>query len=262
MKTNYILTITLLLASFIAFSQVSENRNLSDFSKLNVAQGIEVFYTISNSNSIKVETDDNDRLQFIKTKVEGETLKIFIDTKNVTNSKSEKIKGIRINGVNFNILKVYVTGKSLTNIKASSSANIEIINLNTTEKLEINASSSGSVSGKFECTDFETNVSSSGTLKADVNAKSVFIDISSSGAINLDGTASNLDIKASSSGECRLKGFLVENAIIKASSSADVTINVSKSLDAAASTSAVINYYGKPSQVNTDKSTSGSINKR
>ena len=260
--TKFILTITSLLASLIAFAQVSENRNVSDFSKLKASQGIEVLYTVSNSNSIKVETDDNERLQMIKTEVEGETLKIFVDTDNAKKPKSKKWKNRTINGVSFTIIKVYVTGKSLSEIKASSSASIKIQNLNTTERLEVAASSSGSISGSFDCSDFKADVSSSGDVKGNINAKTIYVEASSSGDVSLDGKATLLEVKASSSGDCNLKGLTVENAKVKASSSADVTLTVTKSLDAAASSSADVNYYGNPSQVNTDKSSSGSVNKR
>lgn len=260
--TKFILTITSLLAGLMAFAQVSENRNVTDFSKLKASQGIEVFYTVSNTNSVKVETDDNERLQMIKTEVEGETLKIFVDTKNAKKPKSKKWSNRTIDGVSFNSIKVYVTGKSLTNIKASSSASIKVQNLNKTDKLEIASSSSGSVSGSFECTDFKADVSSSGDVKGKLSAKSVYVEVSSSGDVTLEGKATSLEVKASSSGDCKLKGLIVEDAKVKASSSADVTLTVTKSLDAAASSSADIDYYGNPSQVNTDKSSSGSVNKR
>jgi hypothetical protein len=260
--TKLILTITSLLVGLVATAQVSENRNVSDFSKLKASQGIEVFYTVSNSNSIKVETDDNERMQMIKTEVEGQTLKIFVDTENSKKPKSKKWNNRTINGVSFNVIKVYVTGKSLSEIKASSSASIKIQNLNTTERLEVAASSSGSVSGNFECVDFKADVSSSGDIKGNINAKTIYVEVSSSGDVSLDGNATSLEVKASSSGDCNLRGLSVENATVKASSSADVTLTVTKSLEAAASSSADVNYYGNPSQVNADKSSSGSVNRR
>lgn len=260
--TKFILATTAFLLSLVSFAQVSENRNVSDFSKLKASQGIEVLYTVSNSNSIKVETDDNERLQMIKTEVEGETLKIFVDTENGKKPKSKKWNNRTINGVSFNVIKVYVTGKSLTEIKASSSASIKIQNLNTTERLEVAVSSSGSVSGNFECNDFKADVSSSGDVKGKLSAKTVYVEVSSSGDVTLDGNATSLEVKASSSGDCNLRGLSVVDAKVKASSSADVTLTVSKSLDAAASSSADIDYYGNPSQVNTDKSSSGSVNRR
>jgi hypothetical protein len=258
-----ITTVTLFLTIITAFSQVSENRTVSNFSKLKASQGIQIFYTIADNISLKVETDDNEKLKFIKTEVEGETLNIFVETENATKSKSRSYNGTNINGgVSFTILKVYVTGKALSSIKSSSSAKVKIQNLNKSESLEIVANSSGSVSGSFDCSDFKAEVSSSGDLKGNVNANSIDVKVSSSGDVTLDGKATSLEVKASSSGDCNLKGLTVENAVVKAGSSANVTVTVSKSLDATASSSADVNYFGNPSQVNTEKNSSGSINKR
>jgi hypothetical protein len=256
-----ILLTVVFLTKLLASAQVSENRQSSNFSKLKVSETVEVFYTVSNITSIKVETDDNERLKLIKTEVEGETLKIFVDTKNT--KKPKAITGNRrtVNGVSFNFIKVYVTGSALTEIKSSSSASIKIQNLNTTESLVLTASSSGSISGSFDCSDFKADVSSSADIKGRINAKSVFIEVSSSGDITLDGKATSLEVKASSSSNCNLKDVAVDNAIVKASSSADVTVTVAKSLDAVASSSADINYFGNPAQLRKDKSSSGLINK-
>ncbi len=59
-----IITSTAILISLTAFSQVSEIRTVSDFSKLKASASVKVFYTVSNSKSIKVEADDNEKMKF------------------------------------------------------------------------------------------------------------------------------------------------------------------------------------------------------
>ncbi|WP_264520311.1 head GIN domain-containing protein [Flavobacterium sp. N1994] len=250
-----------ILISLIASSQVSENRNVAEFSKLKASTGIDVFYTVSSTTSVKVETDDNDKLQYIKTEVEGETLKVFVETKK-NNYNSNSSNGKNINGIKFKTLKVYITGKALTAVKASSSAKIKMQNLNSANQVEIAASSSGSVVGNFDCDEMKVDVSSSGDFDGNVNAKTINIESSSSADVDLDGKTITLQVKASSSSSCNLKKLLSENAKAKASSSADVTLNVTKSLDAEATSSASINYYGNPAQVNAEKGSSGSVNKK
>lgn len=260
--TKIITTTTAFLISLFAFAQVSESRTVGDFSKLKASHGIEVFYTVSSTNSIKVETDDNQKLQYIKTEVEGETLKVFVDNNSKENYSYGNRKGKNINGMNFKTLKVYISGKALTAIKASSSAKIKIENLNSANQLDIAVSSSGSVSGTFNCDDLKIDVSSSGDFKGKVNTKTATIEASSSGDLDLSGKANQVTVKASSSADCNLKGFIAEEATVKASSSADVSIQVTKSLKADASSSADIDYYGNPSQVSVEKSSSGSVNKK
>ncbi len=257
--SKVIVTITAFLLGLVAFSQVSEKRTVGDFSKLKASHGIEVFYTISTTNSIKVETDDNERLQMIKTEVENGTLKVFVETKNKNGYNSKSSKGYNIDGVNFKILKVYISGPSLTSYKASSSADINIEGQNVTNSVAVEVSSSGSVSGKFTADKVTLDASSSGDFKGNVQAVNVTIEASSSSDVVINGKAEALDIKASSSSSCDAKDLLANTVFASASSSADVKVFASKVLTAKASSSADIVYYGNPAQVTEDESSWGSI---
>ena len=181
-----IITATAILGSCVGFSQVSETRTVSDFSKLKASTSVQVFYTVSNVKSVKVETDDNEKLKFIKTEVENGTLQVFVDSGNGNNKGSKK--GNRtVNGMRFKTLNVYVSGPSLSSVKASSSADIKIENLNSANQVDVAVSSSGSVSGKFNCSEIRIDASSSGDLKAQIDAKSVEVETSSSSDVNLSG---------------------------------------------------------------------------
>ena len=256
--SKVIVTITAFLLGLVAFSQVSEKRTVGDFSKLKASHGIEVFYTISTTNSIKVETDDNERLQMIKTEVENGTLKV-VETKNKNGYNSKSSKGYNIDGVNFKILKVYISGPSLTSYKASSSADINIEGENVTNSVAVEVSSSGSVSGKFTADKVTLDASSSGDFKGNVQAVNVTIEANSSSDVVISGKAEALDIKASSSSSCDAKDLLANTVFASASSSADIKVFASKVLTAKASSSADIVYYGNPAQVTEDESSSGSI---
>lgn len=256
--TRIIIAITAALLSLVARAQVSENRNVADFSKLKASTSVAVSYTISNTKSVKVETDDSEKLQLVKTEVEDGTLKIFVDTGEQGYKTSRKGKK-RVNNVSFNTLKVTVTGPSLKGFKASSSAEIKVENLNTTENLEIGVSSSASISGKFKAELASVDVSSSADFKGNVEAKTVSLESSSSAEIIISGKAEKVSVKASSSSSCKAKDLIAETADVKASSSADVSVYVSKSIDAKASSSADIAFYGNPAQVIADKSSSGSV---
>ncbi|WP_291274341.1 head GIN domain-containing protein [Flavobacterium sp.] len=257
--TKIFITITLLILSWFSIAQVSENRTLTSFSKLQVSQGIEVHYTVSNTNEIKVETDDKEKLRLIKTEVENETLKIFIAE--VENNKANR-KNKKMFNTNFNTLKVYVSGSPLKLIKATSSATISLINTNKAEQIEVYASSSGSVSGNFDCDHFNADIASSGNLEGALSGNTITMTVSSSGQVQLNGKVSSLQLKASSSGDCNLKKLITEKASIKASSSANVTITTTKTLEAVASSSAEINYFGNPTDVNKEEIASGSVNKK
>jgi hypothetical protein len=262
-----IVTLTTLLLSTILLAQVSENREVAPFSKLQASQGIEVSYTISNTRSVKVETDNSEKLNYIKTEVENNVLKLYVNSKDYKTKKNKtnflKINNdITINGIDFNILKITISGPNLESIKASSAATIKIENGNKTSGLDLAVSSSGSISGSFECSNAVVDASSSGGFAATINATTVEIESSSSADVVLSGKVKKITIKASSSADCKLKELDVEDAIIKASSSAAVVLTVTKSINATASSSAAITFYGNPSQIEKEISSSASISKK
>jgi len=262
-----IVTLTTFLLSTILLAQVSENREVAPFSKLQGSQGIEVSYTISNTRSVKVETDNLEKLNFIKTEVENNVLKLYVNSKDYKTKKNKtnflKINNdITIDGIDFNILKITIYGPNLESIKASSAATIKIENGNKTSDLDLAVSSSGSISGSFECSNAVIEASSSGDLSATINTVTVDLNSSSSSEVVLSGKAKKITINASSSADCKLKDFVAEEAIIKASSSADVVLTVTKSIHAIASSSAAISFYGNPSQIEKEVNSSGSISKK
>lgn len=263
---NKFIIFTTLFITGLLTAQVSENRTVGNFSKLKASAGIEVFYTISDKISITVETDDAEKMQFIKTEVVGETLEVFVERTNTNLEKSKKKKNKRyrnwINGIEFNILKVTVFGPNLTDIKASSSAKIQLQNVNTSANLDIKVSSSGKITGTFETKNAVIEASSSSGFGANINATTIDIKASSSADVVLKGKATKIFVKASSSSDCKLKNLEVEQATIEASSSAAVAITVTNSLEAKASSSASVSFYGNPANVSKEVSSSGSVTKK
>jgi len=268
---NKFIIFTTLLVTTLLTAQISENREVAGFSKLKASSSIDVFYTISDIVSVKVDTDDAEKMKLIKTAVVDGTLILSIDTddykKNRNRQKSKRKDRSRsnvsfINGVDFQLLKITVSGPNLEAIKASSSAFVKIQNVNKSDNLDIAVSSSGTIKGNFECNSINVQASSSGEFVAEVLAKSAIIESSSSSTVTLEGKASEMNVKASSSGDCNLQEFRVENAIVLASSSASVTMYASKSIEAKASSSASISFYGNPTNVSKEMSSSGSVTKR
>ncbi|MEC4048551.1 head GIN domain-containing protein [Flavobacterium sp. SUN046] len=251
-----IILITTLLLSLISFAQVSENRNLDFFSKLKVSQGIKLHFSIDNTQSIRVETDNSEKLQYIKTVVEGSTLKVFVDSKDYSSKKHKKDNYFNLN---FKVLNVYITAPEVNDFEASSSASISIENKIVTKNCAIKAHSSGTIIGDFNADAISVELSSSAKFTSVLTTNELNLKISSSGTAKLSGTAATAIIRASSSGDCLAKNLSVDKATIDASSSATVYININNSITAQASSSAKIFYNGNPTNVIQDSSSSGKI---
>lgn len=262
--TRVILFTTALLFSLLTNAQISENRTVGAFSKIKVSQGIDLIYTQSSTQEVKVETDDTERMQYVKTEIEGSTLRVYLDTKNAPKSeKKKKRKNFSsYNGVNFDVLKVYVSNSLVDDFKVSSSASLIVKNGLNATNVSIDCSSSGNFVGTVKCEKAIIEASSSADVDANITADAISVSANSSADVELSGTTEKITIRSSSSADCKAKNLIAKSAVVESSSSSDVDVFASEKLTASASSSASVNYFGNPKDVEKSESSSGSVSKR
>jgi len=228
--------LVLLLAIFILASCdhttgsgniVTETRKTGSFDAISVGGSFDVEVKMGDAASVVVEADDN-IMKYIETRVSGKTLKI--NTEDMHSFSDVH-------------MKVYVTVPVLTAISASASADVVGENILTSDdKLVFKASSSASI-------------------KAEVNAPEIVTDANSSATITLKGKTKDHKAEASSSAEIKAFGLLSENTKANVSSSADIEVHASVSLDARASSSGTVEYKGAAT-VTQSVNSSGSVEKK
>lgn len=206
---------------------VTENRSVSNFTAINTSASIDVMVEQGEQFKVEVTADDN-LIQFVKTNVEGGTLKISINGVNSFSSSD---------------IKVYVVMPKVTDLTSTSSSSIESKGLLTsTEAISLRANSSGSIN-------------------VELNAPKVIADASSSADIDATGTTQVVQAEASSSGSINFKGLKAENVTASASSSADIEVFCSVQLKAQANSSGSVNYTGGVTNVSVEENSSGSVSK-
>ncbi len=206
---------------------VTETRTVGNFDGIMVASSFDVEVKIGPVTTVEVEADDN-VMEYIKTTVSGNTLKIRTENNHsFTNTH----------------MKVFITTPSLQKIEAAASADVVVQDImESTGKLSFQASSSASI-------------------LAEVDAPEVETDASSSAVITLSGKTKNHDTQASSSADIRCFDLLSEITSARVTSSATIKVHASVSLNAKASSSGDIQYRGAAS-VNKSVSSSGSVDKK
>jgi len=206
---------------------VTQDRNITDdFTGIISSAGIDVFLTQGDQNKVVVETDENLQ-EYIETSVRNGTLRIET-SKNIRWAKARK---------------VYVTYKELDNIEATSGSNIQGNSVIKSQNLFLKASSGAEIEVEVFSQDLNLNASSGSEMK-------------------ISGKSSSLTVQASSGSEIDAKRLAVINCIAKASSGAEIEVNVKEKIDAKASSGGEINYYGNPTFANAQKSSSGSVKKQ
>ena len=246
MKKIYVFIIAFFAMIGTSFAQIKETRVVGNFTAIKASASVNVMYTQGATQSIVVSWE-KDLMKYLKVEAKNNVLRIYID-----NDKYFK-------KVDTSKLLVSVTNPGIGSVTVSSSATFSIKNNLNVSLLKINTSSSADFSGTVTCNSIFIDAASSSNVALNMSTQDVAINLSSSSSVDLKGKTDNLAIDASSSANCDAKELISNTAQVLASTSSDVNLVALKSLDATASTSASIKYYGKSEKVKITESTSGSV---
>jgi len=206
---------------------IIESRNLrGDFTTIKATEGLDVYLTQSDNESIIVEADENLH-ELILTEIEDGVLKIHTK-ENIGTSKSKK---------------VHVSFRDILNIISTSGSDVYSTKTITTERLDLK-----STSGSDMTLDVNTSV---------LNCKST-----SGSDLKLSGKTVELIAEATSGSDIKAADLLAESTEAKATSGAEITVNTFKKLIANATSGGDVNYYGNPEQVDKSDSSSGRVKQK
>mgnify|MGYP000500932513 CR=1 FL=1 len=242
MKTINRIVLTIAVASTLVltacnftFEQVKgtgplteETREISAFSDLEINLPGNVYYTQSDSYSLKIEAQAN-LFEYIKTKVDGDKLKI--STKSNTSFSTSKA------------INVYVSGPMLSEIEINGSGNLFAQGAIQTDYVECEISGSGNAQFSHLVVDeFEGEINGSGEI------------------ILTKGGAQHAEFQINGSGDIKGADFIAEQVKVEINGSGDVTIHAIDELDVSISGSGDVSYKGAPA-VAIDQNGSGDVSK-
>lgn len=225
-----IITVTMFMTALLCRAQVSEIRNVDDFSKIEVAAGIELHYIeTKEAPSVRVE-GKNGNLADIFTEVENGTLKIF------ANKQQE--------------MKVYVASRSIEAFKAVSKSSIFVDNTMHSENISIELQSGAYFRGYIKSNQ-SVQVATTGSdteFNARIEASSFVGNFKKHSKVNISGKAKNVFLTSSSKSYCNARNFITENTKID-SENATVVITSKNTINVNATDNAIVTYCGSPRKV-------------
>lgn len=206
---------------------VSESREVSGFSAIEISYPAEVFVRQGTNESLEIEAEDN-LLPNLRTEVRGGTLEVFYrreQNKHVNPTKP---------------VKITIVVKDLNDVQFTSAGELTIEALKS-DNLEVSLSGAGNLN------------------LDDVQLKDLQVSLSGAGSMNASGTADDLDISISGFGDFEGADLHSQDARASISGAGSATVWVDNSLDAQISGAGSISYYGDAS-VNRQISGVGGIN--
>jgi hypothetical protein len=202
---------------------VEQVRNVKGFTEVSTSESIDVYITQAKEFAVKVIADD-DIIDRLITKVEGDELKIYFEgnVKNV--SKKE----------------VHISMPIIEELNSSSGAALKTMDVISGEGLEANVSSGAHMKIYIDYNEFESSASSGAHMSVKGEVKEGEFEASSGASIN----AENLNL---------------DEADVDVSSGANVKIGVVKELSVDASSGGGVYYKGEPVMRDIDLSSGGSV---
>jgi Putative auto-transporter adhesin, head GIN domain len=238
MKKLFLSLITLITLSAFAQEKTvindanAQKRNLSgSFTGISVSDGVDLYLTQGNEESVAVSASDEKFMERFKTEVEDGTLKIYYDNKGINRSVNDRRK-----------LKAYVSFKTLEKLHASGGAGVRMQGSLDAENLEMKFTSGSSFNGK-------------------IKAKDMMVEQNSGSSINISGSAEKFKVDVSSG--AIFKGFdlAVDYCDAKASSGGGVRVTINKELNAKANSGGGVRYKGDAVIKEINVNSGGSVKK-
>lgn len=194
----------------------AQKRSLTgSFTAITVSDGIDLYLTQGNEESVAVSASEEKYMERFKTEVVDGTLKIYYDYKGVNWAANDKRK-----------LKAYVSFKTIEKLHASGGAEVNMQgNLNA-----------GSLAMKF---------TSGSSFEGKITAKELTVEQNSGSAITLSGSAANFKVDISSGAVFKGYDLAVDYCDAKASSGGGVRVTINKELNAKANSGGGIKYKGE-----------------
>lgn len=213
----------------------SEVRKLGNFTGIEVSSGIKVNFTQGDTQEVRVETDE-DNLRYVSTVVKGNVLKISLT------DASKKVK--------FNKIFVNVVAPKLNQITTNSGSSLTILNTLRDNELNIETTSGSLLNGDFDIRNFaKILITSGGNLNVNLNANQLNFEGTSGSNATINGKVLQANFQLTSAANCNAQNLIVEKAVANAASAANLTINVSGTLTANASSGGKIRYKGNPENI-------------
>jgi hypothetical protein len=206
---------------------VTQQKDISGFSAIQVSSGFKVEISKSSFFSISITADDNiiDYIQVSKT---GNTLHV----------------GLQMGSYQSTTLQV----------------EIELPELNS---LELSGGSSGTAEMFSSSEPFVVELSGASRLEMqDINVGDFEVELSGASRLTAEGSGNDLLSIVSGASNLDLTSFPVTNSNLSLSGASKATINLDGTLDASVSGASKLYYIGEPTMGNIDISDSSSINKK
>lgn len=257
-KRGISLILLFTLSSFFLYSQeklkgnkivITEDRNIYDFTKIEVRDNIDIVLTQGSDMSVAVETDENLQ-EAVITELKDNTLIVELSTK-ITRKK---------------VLKVFITvDETFEELITKDRSDVLGDGSFTLDSFSINAEGNSKISMNLKPTHFYLNNNESANVSLTVNAEEIYIKANKTGRSKITMNANTVQViglgnstteligscvhlEVNGENRSNVKGATLESdeVVVNASDNADIHVNAKNTITLAAINASEIYIYNSP----------------
>lgn len=228
---------------------ITENRDISEFNKIELRDNIDVILTQGSGQSVVVETDEN--LQFaVITEVKDSTLVVYLFKKiirkkalNIYINIDEFIDEITTKG------KATVSGEGIfnfNNLTINAEGNSKIVMDIKSEQFNLNNNESANVNLTVSTENTTINTNKTGRSKISLTSNTTELFALGSSTIQLSGNCKDAFITAENKSNIKVSKFECDDVIVNASDTSDVYVNSKNTIIISAVNSSEVYIYSNP----------------
>lgn len=206
-----------------------EQRNLGNFSSIEINDAIEVQLTNDNKESVYVGCSNPEKTDRIITEIKNGVLKVYIDN-NLFKNNSDINVVVKISAPKINVIKV------------SDASSLTTTNTLNTDNLLIEASGASSI-------------------KVNVNTSAIKVDAHSASSVNIQGTGKLIHINASGASTVNTKKCSAEKCSVDISSASNAKIFASDEITGEVNGASNLRYTGNAPKVSVNVNGASSFEK-
>ncbi|MBP2831996.1 DUF2807 domain-containing protein [Aquimarina sp. U1-2] len=202
----------------------TKSRSTSAYDEIKVAGNLDVLLVSGSEGKLAIEGESN-LIAYIKTEVNGDVLKIYVE------------KGYWLKPSNGKKLMITVPFEDLSKVTMAGAGDIQS-------------------SAIIKATAFTTGISGSGDIKLEIDSQNVEGYVTGSGDLTLSGNSESFECKVTGSGDLNAFDLKSKDVTASVTGSGDIQVTATSSLKARITGSGDIDYKGNPEKE--DKKVSGS----
>jgi len=226
-----------------------ENRDLSEFTKIEVIDDVTVLLVYNDNQSVIVETDSNVQNAII-TEINNGSLIIK------TSSKIVRTKELIVHvNVNKDLNEIYAYNNA--KVKSNNLLRVDTLSINAYDNsdfslklnskiVRVNSKKSSDLDLEILCDKAFITSEESSDLKGIIDTKNAIIHTLDKASVNFSGTTTNLEIETTHNSTFKGKDFKAINAVVNTSNNSLVYVNATENIEIFLKNSGELYLYSNP----------------